>query len=204
MASAQGSAFVAGQPLQALPSSYYLGLLTSEYRSSPKFMAMTAALLQPLFDLITCLLSFQGAFDLDTAEGVQLDLLGQIIGVARTVTFIPSDDVSPVLDDPTYRLLLRARLGWNLFSGNLGALQSLWLRQFPSGEIVVSDQQNMSATVFVTGAFSSSILVDLVENGYLVPRPQGVQFTYIMPVLPILGCDQNTAFLAGVDLGHAT
>lgn len=197
-----GSTIVAGQPLQSLPQAYYESLITSEYQGSPKFMAMTLALLQPLFDLIDCLLDFQQAFDLDTAVGPQLDMLGQVVGASRTVAFVPSDGVSPVLDDATYRLLIKARIGFNQFSGNLADLESLWLNLFPSGTIIVDDGQQMDATVFVTGSFTS-IIVDLIQHGYLVPRPQGVEYTYVLPILPIFGCDQDTGFEAGVDLGHA-
>jgi hypothetical protein len=190
-------------PLQSLPATYYQNLITSQYQGSPKFMAMTAALLQPLFDLIACLLTFQDAFDLDTAEGNQLNMLGQSVGVPRTVTFIPTGGVSPVLDDPTYRLLLKARIGWNQFSGNLAGIQALWANLFPSGMIVVDDSQRMSATIILTGSFTS-IIIDLINFGWLIPRPQGVLYTYVLPVLPIFGCDLNSAFQAGVDLGHLT
>jgi hypothetical protein len=195
-----GGSYSSGQPL---PTSYYTSLITSEWQRSPKFMAMTVALLQPLLDLCQCLASFQAAFDLDTAEGVQLDMLGQVVGVSRTVAFVPSDNVSPVLDDPTYRLLITARIAWNQFSGNIAGIQALWGQLFPSGTLLISDFQDMTADIILTGSFSS-IVIDLIENGYIVPRPQGVLYRYIFPILPVFGCDLSTAFVAGVDLGHIT
>jgi hypothetical protein len=74
---------------------------------------------------------------------------------------------------------------------------------FPSGTLLISDFQDMTADIILTGSFSS-IVIDLIENGYIVPRPQGVLYRYIFPILPVFGCDLSTAFVAGVDLGHIT
>jgi Protein of unknown function (DUF2612) len=191
------------QPLETLPIQYYLGLISSEHQSSPAFMAMTYALLSPIFDLIALLTQMDDKFDLDQAVGVQLDMLGVIVGVSRTVSFVPSNGVSPILDDPTYRLLLKARIAWNQFSGNLAGIQALWANLFPSGTIIVDDLQSMAATILLTGSFTS-IIVDLIDHGWLVPRPQGVLYNYVIPVLPIFGCDLSTSYQAGVDLGHLT
>src|SRR5277367_3412436 len=72
------------------PLSYYLNLFTSQYKNSPNLQAWQAVLMQPIDDLTTCMAGFNADYDLDTAIGVQLDTLGQIIGVSRTVPFQPS------------------------------------------------------------------------------------------------------------------
>lgn len=190
-----------GGPVQYLPISYYLNLLTSEYQTSPKLLAYGAVLLQPLDDISQCLLSFAAAIDIDLATGALLDLRGQIVGQSRTVGFQPSNGVSPVLDDTTYRLLLKARIAQNHWNGQIDGLQAIWQQLFPGGQIVIEDAQNMTATILVRGAFSS-IEQDLIRNGYIVPRPQAVLYTISFAALPALGFDQNTSEVAGADLGH--
>jgi hypothetical protein len=188
-------------PLYSLPLSYYLSLLTSEYRLAPNLNAWVQAILEPLDDATNCIQTITPAFDLDTATGVQLEVVGAIIGQAQTVSFQPRDGVSPVLDTETYRLLLRASIAQNQWDGTVSSLQPIWQTLFPGGTIRIVDNQNMSATIVMSGVFSS-IVQDLISNGLIVPRPQGVEYTYTFAELPLFGTDENNGFIAGVDLGH--
>jgi len=52
----------------------------------------------------------------------------------------------------------------------------------------------------LSGSFTS-IIQDLVTNGYIVPRPEGVEYTYAFPKLPAFGFDLNNAYVAGFDVG---
>jgi hypothetical protein len=190
------------QPLQAESRQYYQGLITSEWQGSTKFIEWFNAVLSPIFDLIQFLTGLDDNFDLDMASGVQLDILGTIVGARRVVPFVPSNGVSPILDDPTFLLLIKATIVRNQFNGlNNGTLQTIWQTLFPGGTIVIDDQQNMTANVFLTGQFTS-IITDLINHNMIVPRPQGVQYNFFTPTLPVFATDQNTAFAAGVDLGH--
>jgi hypothetical protein len=188
-------------PIQSLPPSYYSGLLTSEYRGSAKFNQWLQSVLMIAADISTCLQSISSAFDLDLAVGAQLDILGLIIGASRTVAFQPTGGVSPVLDDDTYRILLKATVANNQWDGRIGSLYPIWKTLFPSGTIAIIDNQNMTAVVVLTGAFSS-ILQDLISNGLIVPRPQAVAYTYVFGNLPLLGFDRDDAYVAGFDAGH--
>ena len=195
-----GAGTYGSNPASSQPVSYYLNLLTSQYQGSPKFLAWLAFVLQMVDDVTAVMEQIDEAFDLDTAVGVQLDILGQRIGEMRTVGFQPSNGVSPVLDDATYRLLLQAKVAQNYFNGLVDGLQEFWSQLFPGGRITILDSQQMSATIVLTGAFTS-IQKDLVQQGYIVPQPQGVLFDFAFSGTPILGFDQNTALIAGFDTG---
>lgn len=185
------------------PLAYYLALFTSQYKLSPNLQKWAALAFQPIDDLTTCLIQYGNSFNLDFAEGIQLDAAGVLIGQSRTVGFQPSDSISPVLDDNTYRLLLKARIAWNQWDGKIVSLYPIWKSLFPSGTIIVHDNQDMTATIILAGTFSS-IIQDLITNGYIIPRPEGVEYVYTFGILPILGADQNNSFVAGADLGHAS
>jgi len=58
----------------------------------------------------------------------------------------------------------------------------------------------MTADISVSGSFSS-IVKDLINNGMIIPRPEGVLFN-IGITLPILGFDRNDAYVSGFDTGH--
>jgi hypothetical protein len=140
-------------------------------------------------------------FDLDVAIGAQLDALGDIAGIGRTVNFQPSGGVSPTLDDDTYRLLIKAKIAQNQWDGTITSLYLVWQALFPGGVIVIEDNQNMTADIVLTGTFST-IAQELISNGYIVPRPEGVLYTYIFSELPIFGFDSAPGFIAGFDVGH--
>jgi len=187
-------------PIQSLPSGYYSNLLTSEYKNSTKFNLWLNSVLGIATDISNCLQFITSAFDLDFAVGVQLNTLGVLVGVSRTVPFQPSAGVSPILDDTTYRLLIKATIANNQWNGTIGELYPIWSQLFPSGQITILDNQNMTATIIMTGTFSS-IIQDLIRNDMIVPRPQAVQYTYNFGVLPYFGFDRNDAYIAGFDSG---
>jgi len=192
-------------PTYAPPLSYYVGLFTSQYRTgtSKSIQANFAALMQPIADINTCAALINGDYDIDSAVGVQLDILGQILGQSRVMSFQPSGSVSPILDDTTYRLLLYAKRGINNWNAKIPSLYPLWQTLFPGGTIIFIDNQNMTATIIIAGTFSS-IEVDLITHGLIVPRPETVEYTYIVaPIFPIFGADLNNSYIAGADLGHA-
>jgi hypothetical protein len=183
------------------PASYYSGLLTSEYQNSTKLLAWLAAPLSILNDVTACLAAFDEAFDLDEAIGPQLDILGEIIGAQRLVPFQPSGGVSPLLDDPTYLIYLKARIAQNQWTGTIDSLQAIWRTLFPGGTIVIEDNQNMTVNIILAGAFTS-ILQDLITHGLIVPRPQGVLYNYSFSMLPIFGFDSQNSLISGFDQGH--
>jgi hypothetical protein len=187
-------------PVQSLPYSYYLNVLTSEYKQTPVFNSWLSSVLRIASDISNCLQFISSNFDLDYAIGVQLDILGQIIGVPRTVPFQPSGGVSPILDDTTYRLLLRATIFNNQWNGTSNSLYPIWNQLFPGGHISILDNQNMTATIIMTGTFSS-IIQDLISHDMIVPRPQAVAYTFEFGDIPFFGFDLNNAFIAGFDVG---
>lgn len=69
---------------------YYKRLVTSEYRHSPHFTAMVQKLLSYGLDIDNSINNMIVAFDVDNASTAQLDILGQIVGVSRQLTFEPS------------------------------------------------------------------------------------------------------------------
>jgi hypothetical protein len=107
---------------------------------------------------------------------------------------------SPTLDDNTYRTLILATIGKNMWDGTIDSLQSLWQRVFPGGKIFPQTNQDMSFTVLLSGAFSS-IIIGLITHDYIVPRPQGVLMNLSYGSMPFFGFDRVDSFVSGWDLG---
>ena len=201
------------QPIQSLPIGYYIGRLTHEYVHSPKLNALLYVLLKKFDDVSQCLTKLDTSVDLDSAVGVQLDMLGVIAQASRVLPFQPSFGVSPVLDDASYRIYIKAKIGQNQWDGTITSLYLLWRQLFPTIGVVIADNQNMSATLFISGS-PSSIILDMiagyavngatsgvVQNGLIVPRPEGVEFLYEFGGLPAFGFDLDNSFVAGFDVG---
>ena len=72
------------------PTEYYLSLLTSQYRGRPKLKAMLEALLKAGQDADVIADGIIAAFNIDTATTRQLDIIGDIVGVSRSLKFEPS------------------------------------------------------------------------------------------------------------------
>ncbi len=214
-----GSGKFGNVPLETLPIGYYLGLLTSQYKNSPKLNALLTLLLRKFDDVNECAVQLDTAFDLDFAVGAQLDILGQILGMGRTLPFQPSNGVSPVLVDSVYRQLLQARVSWNTWDGRMTSLPALWKRMGYNGTLVLADEQSMSVNVTCPG-IDNPLILDMLcgkaagwngtgaqptnidmTNGLIVPRPQGVRYTYNSSLLPVFGFDRNDNYVAGFDGG---
>jgi hypothetical protein len=182
----------------------YTALVTSQYQNSTKYLAWLSANLQYYEDITDCADTFIDAFDIDLAIGVQLDMIGVVVGCSRTVNFQPSNSVSPILDDDTYRILLKATILGNQWDGKIDSLATAWSSLFPGGTIVIDDTQLMEMNITVIGSLSS-ILLDLINNGYIVPRPEGVLINIGSGgTLPYFGFDRDNQYVSGFDVGNLT
>jgi Protein of unknown function (DUF2612) len=110
--------------------------------------------------------------------------------------------LSPILDDSDYLTLLQAKILQNNWDGQAGSLWQPWQVMFPGGRIYITDNQNMTCTIFLVGSFSP-LQQQMIQNGLIVPRPEAVQYTYEFAMLPIFGFDNsNPTFISGFDQGN--
>ncbi|MDL2289084.1 DUF2612 domain-containing protein, partial [Oscillospiraceae bacterium OttesenSCG-928-F05] len=129
----------------------YLNRITSQHKIQPKYMAWLAALLDKLNDLAEVALQMDLAYDLDEAVGAQLDVIGELVGVSRLLTFEPQNAPSALLSDDDYRLIIRARISLNQWDGSTAGIYQLWADIFPEATIEVVDKQDMSMAIRVYG-----------------------------------------------------
>ncbi|CAI3574202.1 DUF2612 domain-containing protein [Clostridium neonatale] len=156
----------------------YLDNITSQHRDKPKYIAWLSSSLNIIDHAYIMTKNMDNDFDLDNAIGQQLDILGQIIGRKRTLTFQPLNGHNPVLDDETYRLVLRAKVAMNMWDGKTESAYEIWNNIFDDIGLQLQDNQDMSLTAYVTG-YVNQIRQDLIQHGYIVPKPEGVRINYI-------------------------
>ena len=156
----------------------YLDLVTSQHSNRPNFIALLTSFLTTVDDAVSLISDLETHFDLDLATGAQLDTLGEVIGIGRTLHFQPPDNFSPALDDDTYRLILRTKITKNQWDGTTPQIYTLWQNIFTDLQLQVIDHQDMSMTAAITGVISELRQV-LIANGYIIPKPTGVAINYV-------------------------
>lgn len=154
----------------------YTELITSQHKAQPNFKAVVEMLTQYAVDTQDFILAVGSNFDVDTAEGVQLDIIGLRVGVSRVLNFQPTGDISSVLIDDDYRTLIKAKIISNHWRGTVVELYDMWNSLFaPRLQLIVQDNQDMSMTAIVVGDMTA-LEEQLLTNGYIIPKPVGVTF----------------------------
>lgn len=187
----------------------YEDLITSEHRDKPNFMATLATLVQPVADCTQAVSSLPGLFDLDVAEGDQLDTCGGWIGISRFVQlpltgqyfsfdtsgvgfdqgiwFVTGDATTSTtaLADDLYRALLKAKVVANQWDGSIPKAYEAWATLFEGTgvQVYIIDHGDYTMSIGVTSPTPLSLLFKtLIQGGYLDLRPAGVTISsYIIP-----------------------
>lgn len=210
--------------------SQYTQLITSEHNQKPKYMAMVEAVTQPIADISAFLKTVPGYFDLDTAIGAQLDILGQWIGRSRRVevpitgVYFSFDDASVGWDagvwkgefdpdsglvslpDDSYRLLLKAKVAANKWDGTIPSAYDIWEEAFANtgALIIIQDNQDMSMVVGIAGASLDLVSQAILTQGYIPLKPEGVRVNYYAVSTingPLFGFDVENNAISGWDTG---
>jgi len=121
----------------------------------------------------------QAAFDIETAVGVQLDLLGKYAGISRLVNTFNSGTV--VLDDSDYRKMVKMKFALNNLGSSLEEIQEL-LFTFFNGALSVFDYANMRMSYYFNAAYGSEVLAEAFAVQGLLPKPMGVQLASLIYV----------------------
>jgi len=210
-------------------SNQYTDLIAGWHVDKPKFGQMVYETTQPFAAIGAQARSLSAAFDLDQAVGVQLDALGVRIGISRRVRvtlqgvyysldfdgvgldqgvwqgpYDPDSGIS-LLDDETYRAVLRAKIAANHWDGSNQGARSVLDQVFSDGTLVVlEDHQDMSMTIGLSGKMPTPIMRALLINGYLSVKPAAVRIAYYITSTAdgaLFGFDIQSDAIAGFDDG---
>jgi Protein of unknown function (DUF2612) len=155
---------------------YYANLLIIQYIGKPKAYATIQAVVGPvIIDQLPTVV--ENAFQLSTAIGVQLDVLGDYAGVSRN-GYGPSGN--PItLNDSDFMKLIQIAIGVNTSNGSLASIQQI-LNQYFAGDILVFDTKNMQMSYLVNSNSVSLDLIELFITEGLLPKPMGVQLASVV------------------------
>lgn len=151
---------------------YLANLLIIQYHNKPKAIA-TIKTLSSMFPT-NIILSVINGFNLETAVGKQLDILGKYIGVDR---WYNNEGKYAQLTDEEYRFLLKFKaISNNSDMSYLSINNSLY--NFFGTRVRISTNGNMQMTYFVPKD-ATQIIIAAIQKGVL-PRPMGVEVNYVI------------------------
>lgn len=149
---------------------YYAKLLILQYRGKPKAFATIQTLVAPvIMDQLPT--QVQDAFDLGSAIGVQLDVIGKYAGVSR-YGYNFSGPIT--LSDADFTILIRLAILQNASGSSLADIQNI-INIYFAGIIKVFDHLGMRMSYFFDSDFGSSDLAQLFVRQGRLPKPMGVQ-----------------------------
>lgn len=211
-------------------SNEYTGLIAGYHVDRPNFQEWIYTLTEPLLIARQRLSGLREEFDVDTAVGVQLDAVGVRVGVSRqlplklTDVYFALDDVDgygfdfglwkgpydpddgiAVLDDETYRAVIKAKIlsnKWNGENGTLAEFLSTALSYFgvDAKMLDLQDFQTMHVALNLTKASTSPIVWELISRRIVDVTAAGVSMQ-IVDNIPWFGLDYDTASVNGLDEG---
>jgi len=194
--------------------SKYTDLITNYHASKVCFLQHIDLITRPFTNISTTTNGMLDQFDLDKADGQQLDILGLWIGRQRTVSTPianvyfsfdtdglgfdqgswqgPHDPDSGFtsLGDDTYRLVLKAQIAINRWDGTVGSLEELMESIFVGTgiEMQIIDNQDMSITInaiAINGLQNTSAeLIEVIKSGELTVKAAGVRVKSLNVVDP--------------------
>lgn len=150
---------------------YYSNLLILQYHNKPKAKATIEASVGLLPDNL--ILEVINGFDIETAVGKQLDILGIYVGVDR---FYDNEGTMESLDDEDYRILVKLKAIANTSDLSHKSLDDA-LYQFFGNEVRMDSDGNMEMSYFVPRGKTAVIQAAIQKE--VLPRPMGVKVAYI-------------------------
>lgn len=179
----------------------------SQYANSPILTGLLTSFNDAMDQTANMDSFFDNIWNVDTAVGYGLDVLGRIVGVSRTVTipagssffgfqeagswtgfgqggfFSGGSSISSniLLSDDDFRVLILAKAASNIWDGSIPGYNNILMTMFPNrGDAYVVDNQNMSIDLNFTFPLTP-IELAIVQMSGVLPNPAGVVINIVHP-----------------------
>lgn len=161
---------------------YYANLLIIQYIGKPKAYATIQSLVaMVVMDQLPQ--QVQDAFTIGTAEGVQLDILGEYVGVTRYAHLLNNSPIT--LNDDQFTKLIQLAAIKNNAGSSLADIQNL-LQAYFANEIFVYDGADMQLSYLIAASVGDIDLIQVFIKEGLLPKPMGVELAAVI-YIPVEG-----------------
>lgn len=151
---------------------YYANLLIMQYHNKPRAKETIKSSTSSIPDQL--ILDIINGYNIDIAEGNQLDILGIYVGVDRNYI---DDGVLSQLSDEDYRMIIKLKAISNTSTLSSKDLDDS-LYNFFGNTVRMDSAGNMEMTYFVPINKTPVILAAIQKE--VLPRPMGVRCSYII------------------------
>ena len=117
----------------------YVQLLSGYVRELPRFVRLAEAVIRQAEELMGVVREIPEGFSVEAAEGVQLDLIGEAMGLRREDAADGSDE--------TYRGYIRAKLALWRWDGSNEGVENVLEEGVPGMEIGIRDLGDLTVEV---------------------------------------------------------
>lgn len=121
-------------------------------------------------------LAVQNCFNIDTAIGVQLDILSKYTGVKRSAI---TTTESIFLNDDDYRTLIKFAIVQNNAGSSLAEIEKNLYLFFPN-QFILTDYKNMHMSYLLDQDIGTENFFKVLVAEELIPRPMAVSITVIV------------------------
>lgn len=189
-----------------MPSNKYTEKIAGAMTHKPSFEWFVYQLTETFRENKALLDTLAADFDLDTAQGDQLDAVGVRVGTSRVIIppidgveffsldkkhagldeanwyrlYVDSSTLIKTLDDDTFRFLIRCKVETNQQAGSRESLESFvqMIKDYYNIDMTVEDNQDMTVKFVVNEENVPIIIKNLLTGGYLNIKPAGVRTTW--------------------------
>lgn len=152
----------------------YKNLIPSKNYVKTNFMRYVDMVLELGTDFGSLLDNMDFAFDIDNAAGVQLDVIGELVGLKRLLTYAPTTDTR-LMTDEEYRAMLKLKIARNVWDGtNQGAQDIYKALDFDGVTLYLADNQDMSVYLHIEGTIAHR-LAEIISSTDGLVVPAGVR-----------------------------
>lgn len=175
-----------------------LARLITQYKNSPNLQNLLTAVIKPIQDIENALSDMNSLRYLALAQGVQLDVIGVIVGLPR-----PGG-----MSDDQYRLELQGQIQINISEGQPEKIIQAYLLFTGSPEVIISEFHNASFILASSWSPADQAAVDQMILTIKKASPVGVRIDGLITydetmafsydgTLPGLGYDDGTQTVGG-------
>lgn len=152
----------------------YLDRIEMQHSVRPRYMATVTELLDKLDSAHDIMKAVPKLYDIKTAVGVQLDVIGELVGVIRKDIPELIPDITEIPDDNLYRTIIACEIAKDNWDGTNEGIADIW--ETTASQLVdidYKDNQNMSVDVTIEGPVDYEV-AKLLDSEYIIPKPIGV------------------------------
>lgn len=154
----------------------WLDSLPEQFRNQPNIEAIIQSYAEQLEEVVAMFRQLSGLRNFDTAEGIQLDGIGDIVVLSRPESALYAGVIDfDVIDDDRYRLFLKYKAMRNSSQCTFPELVAACKLLYNAETVYYREDEDYPATFFLNiGAKFNEKILKLLQSSQLTIKPAGV------------------------------